>query len=146
MSKARNASREEHDDFCNIEGWELVRGARGKPVQHHRTYKLILPDGRILRTRISRPIDSSQYPRSMWTHILREQLSVTESEFWDCVDQGVLPDRNISATERPGLPYYLAVEVQRTCGLSADEAAELSESEAKGMIARHWANIANDEA
>lgn len=146
MSKARTGTREEHDDFCNNEGWELVRGARGKPVQHHRTYKLKLPDGRVLRTGISQPVDTSQYARSMWTRILRDQLAVTEDEFWQCVDEGVVPDRSIDAAERPGLPYYLAIELQRTCGLSADESAELSEVEAKRMIAEHWAKVAKEES
>jgi hypothetical protein len=143
---AASATREEHDDFCTIEEWILVRGARGKPVKHHRTYKLSIPDGRILRTRVSRPVDSTQYARSMWIHILREQLSVMENEFWECVDDKVLPDRSIASDERPGLPYYLAVEIQRVLKLDADEAATLSEAEAKRMIAEHWTEIAKRES
>lgn len=139
------ATRDEHDDFCQIESWTLVRGATGKPVKHHRTYKLAIPDGRILRTRISRPVDSTQYARSKWTHILREQLSVLEGEFWDCVEEKILPDRSIAAEERPGLPYYLAVEVQRVLKLDADEAASLSETEAKQMIANYWTSVAKGE-
>lgn len=145
MSALKTATRDEHDDFCVAERWQLVRGATGKPVAHHRTYKLAIPDGRILRTRVSRPIDSTQYARSMWTHILREQLSVTQEEFWDCVNDGVLPDRSIATEERPGLPYYLAVEVKRTLNLGDDEVAELSEADAKRLIREHWASIASED-
>ena len=55
MSKHPRATREDHDDFCTTEGWILVRGATGKPVQHHRTYELALPDGSILRSRPTTP-------------------------------------------------------------------------------------------
>ncbi len=87
------ATREAHDQFCENEKWTLVRGATGRPVTHHRTYELDLWDGRILRTRISRPIDKTDYAASMWSHILKNQLEVTAEAFWACVNRGVVPDR-----------------------------------------------------
>lgn len=60
-----------YNDFCTAERWHLVRGAAGKPVTHHRTYELTLWDGRVLRTRISKPVDASTYGASMFRRDLR---------------------------------------------------------------------------
>lgn len=52
------ATRKDHESFCRTEAWELVRDAQGRSTSHHVTYKLPLHDGRILRTRTSRPVTS----------------------------------------------------------------------------------------
>jgi hypothetical protein len=115
-------------------------------VTHHRTYKLELPDGEILRTRISKPVDRTQYAKSTWSHILREQLAVDSATFWACVKERVLPDRSTSAEERPGIPYHLVLELKRTCGISSEEAIKLTELQAKQKIAEHWRAIAEAAA
>lgn len=97
MSKRPAPTREYHDQFCEIEKWELVRGATGRPVKHHRTYELALWDMRVLRTRISKPVDKTTYGPSVWSHILRQQLEVTPDESWACVSDGTLPDRGAPA-------------------------------------------------
>lgn len=108
-------TREDHDDFCTTEKWDLVRGSTGKPVTHHRTYELGLWDGRILRTRISRPIDRTDYSARMWAHILRQQLEVTPNEFWSCARDAVVPDRGAPeiAAPRKTVPLYLVRELSR---------------------------------
>ena len=73
--------------FVVNEGWQQV------PSTHHETYELGLADGRVLRTRISRPPNKTTYGARMWAHILRDQLDVTADEFWTCVSDGVAPDR-----------------------------------------------------
>ena len=65
VSKYPAATREDHDDFCVAEKWQLVRGASGQPVRPHRTYELACWDGQILRTRISRPVDRSTGRRTL---------------------------------------------------------------------------------
>lgn len=120
------AAREDHDDFCTNEEWTLVRGAQGKPVKHHRTYELVLWDGRILRTRISRPVDRSGYAASTWTHILREQLEVTADRFWACARNGVKPDRGGPAVNvsRKSVPLHLVRELIRL-GISEHDVLEM---------------------
>lgn len=138
MSKHPKATREDHDDFCATEGWTLVRGATGKPVAHHRTYELALPDGRILRTRISRPVDRTQYRDSMWSHILRTQLQVTTDEFWDCVTNKILPQRSRpAAPPRKSLPLYLVDGLSRH-GVPAQEISAMTEDEAKERLHQIW--------
>lgn len=108
-------TREDHDDFCTAEKWTLVRGSTGKPVTHHKTYELTLWDTRILRTRISRPVDRTDYSARMWSHILRNQLEVSADEFWLCARDGVLPDRGAPKVIQPRktVPLYLLRELTR---------------------------------
>lgn len=128
------ATREDHDAFCDFEGWLLRRGAKGKLVTHHRTYTLALWNGNVLRTRISKPIDGSTYGVDTWKHILREQLEVTEPVFWKCSRRKERPDRGEPSAKVPekSVPLYLLRELTKrgqpeadVTGLSAAEAAEL---------------------
>lgn len=145
MSKHPAATRDDHDTFCTTENWTLVRGATGQPVSHHRTYKLELPDQRVLRTRISKPVDRSDYSRGMWSTILREQLEVSNDEFWACVRDRELPARSAAPEQRKGIPYYLLRQLIDKAGFDPIDAAELSEDEAKQAIAAHWKSVAESQ-
>ncbi|MFV2087505.1 hypothetical protein [Micromonospora sp. LOL_021] len=57
--------RQAHEKFCQHEQWTRVRDARGRTGTHHVTFELGLADGRILRTRLSHPVDRSVYGRSL---------------------------------------------------------------------------------
>jgi hypothetical protein len=133
------ATREHHDRFCETEEWVLVRGASGKPVTHHRTYELTLWDGRILRTRISRPVDRSEYAASMWSHILRTQLEVVHDVFWACVLEGVRPDRGEPQPLPPrrSVPLYLR-DALRDQGVSDDDILGLDAAGAAELLARMY--------
>ncbi len=137
----RIASRRAHQRFCEIEGWVEVRNARGRPTQHDITYELPLDDGRILRTRISRPANADRYGRGLWAHILHDQLDVTVEAFWECVEHGNPPRR----TPVPGpavgevLPAGLAYQLVHTLGLTSDEIAGLTLDEAVRRMAEFWA-------
>lgn len=140
MSEKRPpATREHHDRFCETEAWVLVRGASGKSVTHHRTYELTLWDGRILRTRISRPVDRSEYAASMWSHILRTQLEVVHDVFWACVLEGVRPDRGEPQPLPPrrSVPLYLR-DALRDQGVSDDDILGLDAAGAAELLARMY--------
>lgn len=136
----RPASRREHQRFCEVEGWTEVSNARGKPTRHHRTYELRLGDGRVLRTRISRPANADTYGSSLWSHILDDQLQVTETEFWTCVDDDEVPVRAVvtSAPEGTALPASLAYQLVHTLQLSSAEIASLTLEEAVARMNEHW--------
>ena len=140
MSKYPAATREDHDDFCVTEKWQLVRGASGQPVRHHRTYELALWDGRILRTRISKPVDRSTYATGMWAHILRNQLAVDADAFWACVRDKTLPDRGAPevATRKEPLPLYL-VRALSELGVDESESLALTVAEAAHLLAEKTA-------
>ncbi|MFT4215900.1 MAG: hypothetical protein QM619_01765 [Micropruina sp.] len=96
MPRFPAASRSDHRSFCRIEEWSEVQRGTGGGVRHHLTFELNLPDGRILRTHISRPPPARKtYGAGLWNTILRSQLDVSEEEFWDCVQRKVKPNRGI---------------------------------------------------
>ncbi|MGO1543622.1 MAG: cytotoxic translational repressor of toxin-antitoxin stability system [Gulosibacter sp.] len=117
------------------EGWELIRGARGKPVTHHVTFTLLLPSGDRLRTRISRPVNGDTYGARLFADILREQLQVTKAEFWQCVRQGVAPNRGAPSQQLPknALPLKLTVELTRL-GVDAATLATLDTQSAEVLL------------
>ncbi|WP_051159355.1 hypothetical protein [Agromyces subbeticus] len=137
VSKYPAATREHHDEFCEKEEWSLVRGATGRPVDHHRTYELTLWDGRILRTRISKPADRTTYARSMWSHILREQLEVTAPVFWACVQDGQLPDRGgpLARPVENSIPLYL-LRALGDLGVNENEVLSMTTGQAAELLAQ----------
>lgn len=112
------ASRRKHKQFCDTVGWDTVLNARGKPVRHHITYELALNDGRVLRTRISKPANNDTYGASLWTAILSRSELVSQAAFWDCVERHVLPIRpgSDAAPAAAGLPAILVHQLKTTLG------------------------------
>jgi len=137
---SRPGSRREHRKFCDTEGWSLVRNARGKAVRHHVGYELPLADGRVLRTRISRPANNERYGPALWAAVLGPaQLDVTEAEFWACGQDGVLPVRADRAVAPPrALPADLVHQLLHGVGLTEAEVAPLSLAEALERLNEWW--------
>lgn len=131
-------TRKDHEEFCRVEGWRRVRDARGRTGTHHVTDELDLPDGGILRTRISHPVDRSDYGRRLWSHVLRDQLRVTEDEFWHCVRDGTRPDRGGPLPPADSLPAEVVHLLITRVGLSGAEIAGMTRPEAIARLQRHW--------
>ena len=133
-------TRVDHNQFCLNEEWVLVRDAYGRPVRHQVTYELALNDGNILRTRVSRPADKTAYGPSLWKTILRDQLWVTEDEFWVCVRGKKLPDRGQSADETPeaSLPAGLVYQLIHVVLVPEDEVKNLTLEQALAVMNEHW--------
>lgn len=125
--------------FCINEGWREVRSARGSAGTHHVTYELALPDGRILRTRVSRPPDRSTLGAAVWQHVLRDQLDVSESAFWRCVKDGAKPDRGAAEAPKEAISADIAYLLVHRVGLSETELAQLTKDEAIARLNRYWA-------
>ncbi len=131
-------TRADHDKFCRIEGWTPVRDAAGRTGTHHVTYELALPDGRILRTRISHPPNRTSYGTGLWAHILRDQLDVDEATFWAAVRDGVKPSRGAAATRAETLPTELAFLLVNRVGLTREQIAVMTKTEAIERLNRFW--------
>lgn len=133
------AARRHHEKFCRIEGWVEPRNTRNKKVGHHLTFELTLPDGGVLRTRISRPANNETYGPALWSHILRDQLCVTETEFWSCVDQGIAPGRSRPASPPTNaLPADLVYQLLHTVGFTEEYVATLDRDTAIKLMNEHW--------
>lgn len=132
------ATRKDHETFCEVERWRRVRDSRGRSGTQHVTYELDLVDGRILRTRISHPVDRTDYGQSLWKHILRDQLDVDEPEFWTCVRDGVLPDRGTPEPPADALPADLVYLLIARVGVDEAGVARMSKDEAVARLRRYW--------
>ena len=133
-------TRTAHERFCKTEGWQIVRSAIGKNNTHHNTYELTLPSGNVLRTRVSRPVNKHTYGPEMWAHILRDQLDVTESEFWDCAARGIIPKRSIVPANPPrSAPAQVLYQLKHRVGLSDSQIAALTREQAIERLNNYWA-------
>ena len=133
-------TRSAHERFCKAEGWQVVRFATGKRNTHHDTHELSLVNGDVLRTRVSRPANKETYGAHAWAHILRDQLAVTEGEFWDCAERGIVPDRGRApANPQRGTPIGVLYQLKQRVGLSETEIAALSRDEAIERLNEFWA-------
>jgi len=93
----------------------------------------------VFRTRISRPPDRTDYGASLWKHILRDQLVVTEAEFWECVRKGEPPQRG-QPHDPAGEPIpvdLIALLIDRV-GLTAAQVAAMTKEEAISRLNRYW--------
>jgi hypothetical protein len=131
-------TRQRHEQFCKTESWEPVPNARGGTGTHHVIYELTLADGRILRTRISHPVNREGYGASMWAHILRDQLDVTAEVFWACVLDGTLPPRSAPEPPREALPADLVHMLINRVGLTDAEVAEMDKQQAVQRLAQYF--------
>lgn len=138
MTSHPTPTRAVHQRFCEREGWSLVRDARGGAVSHHRTYELVLPDGRILRSRISLPPDRTDYGPRLFSHILRDQLDVTEVEFWACIQHGQMPSRGVRVSAQESVPAALVYQLVVKYGVREREVAAMTRAEVLTALERHW--------
>lgn len=131
-------TRRDHQRFCEVEGWRTVRSGAGRRSTYHETYELELPDGAILRTRVSRPADRTGYGAALWSHILRDQLQVSPEEFWQCVHAGAPPDRGVSLEPAGAIPTDLLYLLKNRVGLSDDQLAEMTKQAAIERAQQYW--------
>ena len=59
--------------YCERDGWELY-----KETDHY-FFRKFLPDGTMLRTKVSK--SSGEIPPAMWQNILKKQLQTTQTHF-----------------------------------------------------------------
>lgn len=126
-------SHADHRRFVEAEGWEhkgTARGA-GRTGDHHR-YTLALADGDVLYTRVSHGPGGINDP-GLVHHVLRDQLRVSEEDFYRCGRDGLLPPR--PQPERParpaeGIDGKLMRNLARKLGLTAGQIGAMTKAEA----------------
>lgn len=141
MNRYPPSNKKAHETFCSNDEWILVRNARGGVVGHHKTWELQLPDGRVLRTRISRPVDNTDYGARMWCQILKEQLDVSEEQFWACVNDGKRPGRTsgaIAIPDKDPIPLGIVEKLMRLVGLTPEEIEHLTKAQAIARLNQFW--------
>ena len=140
MTGSPEPTRKDHEQFCQIEGWTQVRNARGKSG-HHVTFELALPDGQVLRTRISHPPNRQTYGQAMWAHILRDHLQVGEDDFWACVREKKVPQRGRGESTTPSIPAGVVAQLL-SHGVEESAVRQMSRAEAIERLNRIWSQDA----
>ncbi len=119
--------------FCENDRWDP------KKRTDHWRYTKRLPDGRTLRTKASFGSGELGDP-GLFAAILREQLQVTEEEFWRVVREGGPARRAEAAVTAPSKPPLLdatTVLQLRKLGVSLDEIRALrSQTDAEDRLRR----------
>lgn len=135
-----NGTRVEHNNFCLHEEWTKVQSARGGDVGHHVTYELLV-GAEMLRTRISRPVNADVYGARLWSFILRDQLKVTEPEFWACASNKVKPARSAPVPAPAlSLPAGLVHQLIAVARVPQEEVAKMTLAQANDRMVQHWSN------
>ncbi len=129
----RPLSHADHRQFVETEGWTKKGTAKSKKKtgDHHR-YSLRLNTGEVLLTRVSHGSGAIN-DANLVAAILREQLQVTEEDFYRCVERGILPPRPAPATVGPppdGLDGKLVRNLIRKVGMTQAQVASLTKEEA----------------
>ena len=140
MTEFGEPTRKDHQKYCLNEGWTRVRNARGKGG-HHVTFELTLPDGRVLRTRVSHQPNRQTYGPSLWAHILPDQLQVSEDEFWACVREKKVPRRGRVEPTTPSIPAGVVAQLL-SHGVEESEVRVMSRAEAIERLNLIWSQQA----
>ena len=122
-----------------MEGWIERPRATGRKGSHHVNFELALSDGSVLFTRISHPPNRTTYGPAIWSHILRDQLQVTNDEFWACVTDGVLPARSQpAASSAEEIPVSVVRTLLYDAKLPEAEVLAMTKAEAIARLAEFY--------
>lgn len=118
--------------FVERDGWTdeptLTRG-RAR-TGHHWRYRKALPDGTVLRTKVSHDV-RAEIGTDLFKHILRDQLRVSEDPFWDVVRGRATDPAAPPAREAPRVPGWLVQRLLLTVGLSEEEVRAMTPEQAR---------------
>jgi len=122
-----------HRKFVETEGWVKKGTSRGsgKTGDHYR-YHLTLSNGDVLTTRVSHGPGQMDDPKVV-AAILRDQLAVSEDDFWRCVEDGILPPRPQAVISKPAgevLDAKLVRNLIRKVGMTEVEISQLTKAAA----------------
>lgn len=122
--------------FCRIDGWISASDGPGRSTSKHEVWTKSLPGGATLRVVISK--GRGEYSPRMAAFILKNEVRITEHEFWSAVRTGKAPQRPGRRPARPEgelLPLSL-VRALLAAGYSQSDLEGLSLEEAKKLLER----------
>jgi hypothetical protein len=117
--------------FVERDGWhEEANLARGRPRRgDHLRYRKELPDGSILRTKVPHNLRDEIGP-DLFRHILRDQLRVTDDQFWAVVRRGPIDPTVSAPPQEATIPGWLVARLIYSVGLSEAEVREMTLTDA----------------
>lgn len=118
-------------------GWEeipnLARGRRR--VGDHWRYRKILPEGTILRTKVSHALGDEIGP-DLLSHIVRDQLRTTMDHFRDLLAGRATDEGAPAEEETEPIPGWLVARLLYTVGVPEEEVRQMSHDEARARWER----------
>jgi hypothetical protein len=122
----------EIEQFCRIDGWRESRRT------NHVFYEKVLADGTVLRTHRSFAGGKTMSPGRFKT-ILRNQLQVSEDDFWTALEtKEPIARPSAPPEEEASLPVYVVRVLKHELHMSEAEIAELSPEEAQQLVHERW--------
>jgi hypothetical protein len=108
-------------------GWEEVPNrARGRRrVGDHWRYRKVLPDGTVLRTKVSHALGDEIGP-DLLGHIVRDQLRTTMQHFRDVLAGRASSEAAVAEPKVEPIPGWLVTMLINTVGMREDEVRRLS--------------------
>lgn len=118
--------------FCELDGWEETEAT----TPDHYRYRKRLPDGRVLRTKVSRGRGPIVRNPGLWTSVWRRQLDLqSEDEFWEVLKTREPASRGEPTAEPPepqmeawlfeALVLTYDVDEEKVRAMNADDALAL---------------------
>lgn len=119
------------DAFCEADGWE------GDRDTDHAFWEKTLPNGEVLQTHRSFKVSEEIGP-NLFGLILRSQLKVSRTEFWEAIRTGKPVTRPVDPLDE--VPAYDAWVVSGLLskGYTEDQIREYSPEDAKELLQRLW--------
>ena len=128
----RTPSWGEIERFCRIDGWRESRRT------DHAFFEKALADGTVLRTHRSFAGGKTMSP-GRFKAILRNQLRVSEADFWAALETGEpVPRPSEPPAEEAAIPAYFVRVLKTELLLSEPEIAQLSPEDAQRLVHEHW--------
>ena len=124
----KSATWDDIESFLHADEWTTTRETS------HEFFEKLLPNGDLLRTHVSRSGHKTLGP-GRFRAILRNQLCVSESDFWDTVRSG-RPVVRPSETDEPRAqhPAWVIRVLVENLHLTAYEIESLSVEEARQLV------------
>jgi hypothetical protein len=132
--------------YVNNDRWteepNLARGRRR--TGDHRRYFRDLPDGTRLRTKVSHD-ERAEIGPDLFHRILRDQLRVTEDQFWAVVRGRFSADAELLTPIEP-IPGWLVTRLIFSVGLSEENVARMTVEEAQAAWIEYQTRLQGDDA
>lgn len=128
------------EQFLAADGWRRIpAGERGGRRQCHIFFEKELADGRLLQTHISHDRSATISP-GRFSAILRHQLEVSRSEFWEAIRAGQPVGRPVEMDEEAPVEHeaWVIAVLVGELHMTAEQIEGLSEAEAIKLVHEHW--------
>lgn len=130
----------EIEKFLQIDGWTaLPASSRGGPSQRHIFFEKLLDSDRLLQTHISHS-RGGRPSAGRFALILREQIEVSRTEFWQALRSGepVARPATVEAEQRVEHEAWVVAVLVGELHMTAEQVEELDAEQARQLVLDHW--------